>query len=139
VSETQAVIRRIRQGNRQYAIAILMLGFKTLMIPILVLVLCSFLSALVIGRVQEMSGSQPVYFVTSAVSFIVTVLVTRYAWRWSDARFKGWTLWRTIGEVNGGIRRMERTPTGDMTARAQSVWQTYVEAMQAAGFPLNGD
>jgi hypothetical protein len=129
VSETQAVIRRIRDNNRHFAVAILMLGFKTVMIPVLVLVLFAILSALVIGRVQTMS---PIYFATSAVSFIVTVLATRYAWRWSDARFKGWTLLRTIGEVNGEIRRMERTP--DMSAQAQSVWQTYLETMQTAGF-----
>ena len=109
-----------------------MLGFKTVMIPILVLVLFAILSALIIGRVQASIGSQPAYFVTSAVSFIVTVLATRYAWRWSDSRFKGWSLLRTIGEVNGEIRRMERTP--DMTAQAQAVWQTYVETMQTAGF-----
>jgi hypothetical protein len=143
VEQARSIIKRIRDTNRQYVTSIFTRTLKTVLPGSLVLMVLAFLSNYVIGTINATFGNRLYTSAAIAITFLVTILAARAVWQWADRRFKGWTLIRTIGQVNSDIRQLERTiqigyiadPAG-ITATAQAAWESYVAAMQAAGFDV---
>jgi hypothetical protein len=77
---------------------------------------------------------------------LVSILAARAVWLWADRRYGGWTLIRTVGQVNHDLRELERMiaaariepseSVDHVTNMAQSAWEMYATAMQAAQFPV---
>jgi hypothetical protein len=138
----QAIIRRIRANNRRHAIAILKLALKTVLPPSVTLAVLALLSAYLVGYIQVTFGSRLLTAAASAVTFLVAILIVRSVWQWADRRYGGWTLLRTVGQVNRDIRQLERSIyIGAMTEAeyvmaAQAAWEMYAAAMQHTGFQV---
>jgi hypothetical protein len=143
VERVRTVIQKIRAANRRYVTSILSQTLKTVLPGSIVLMALAFLSNYVIGTINATFGNRFYTSAAIALTFLVAILTARAVWRWADRRFKGWTLIRTIGQVNSDIRQLERTietgyiadPEG-IARTAQAAWESYVAAMQAAGFDL---
>jgi hypothetical protein len=144
--QIQATIRRIRDYNRQYASAILWQALKTVLPGLAVLLGLAVVSAYVIGYLDAAFGNRLVTSAASAITFLLTLLAARAIWQWADRRYRGWTLIRTVGQVNSVVRHLERDiarsrggqVTGGewMAAQAQSAWESHSEAMRQAGFSI---
>ena len=143
VRQARAVIQQIRQYNRQYATAILTRALKTVLPGTVVLLPLAVLSNYVIGTIDATFGNRLYTSAASAITFLVSILAARAVWLWADRRFKGWTLIRTVGQVNSDLRKLERSiQAGEITdperisTTAQAAWDMYVAVMQAAGFEI---
>ena len=143
VQQARTIIRQIRQYNRQHATAILMLALRTVLPGSVVLFVLAVLGNYVIGTINATFGNRLFTSAAVAVTFLVSVLAARAVWLWADHRFQGWTLIRTVGQVNSDIRQLERAiEAGEIhdperiLSTAQSAWEMYVAAMQAAGFAV---
>ncbi len=136
----RAVIEQIRQNNRRYVTAILIRAFQSILPGSVVLLALAFISNYVIGTVNATFGNRLYTSAASAITLLVTILAARAVWLWANRRLQGWTLIRTIGEVNGELRKLERavqageiTDPERITTTVQDIWETYVAAMRAAG------
>jgi len=142
MNEAAMLLRRIRDNNRRYAPAILRRGFQTLVAPSLVLIVFAVMSSFIIGWVDVVKGSRPLTIIASAGTFVVTIMLARIAFQWSERRYGGWTLLRAVGQINSEVRRLERDIAGGsdevnrITASAHEVWNAYIEALQNAGFTI---
>lgn len=141
VQQAQAVSQQIRRYNRQYAAGILLLALKTVLPPFVTLLVMGLLSAYVVGYVSASAGSRLFTAAASAITFLVSILAARAVWQWADRRYRGWTVLRTVGQVNRDLRQLERdiqaaeiTGAERILAMAQAAWESYAAAMRAAGF-----
>jgi hypothetical protein len=146
-AETTAAVRvvtkQIRQHNRQYATTILRSVLKTVLPGVIVLLILAFLSNYVIGTIDATFGNRVYTSAASGLTLVISILAARAVWLWANRRFQGWTLIRTVGQVNSSIRQLERAVReGELTDQdyivtaTQAIWETYVTAMQTAGFPI---
>jgi hypothetical protein len=144
--QAEDIIRHIRQYNRQYATRILLRAANTVLPALLVLLVLGMFSASIVGYVNAAASNRFVTAFASAVTLLASILATRAVGLWADRRYRGWTLIRTVGQVNHDLRELERLIAGarieqsenvdGIIAMAQAAWESYAAAMQAARFPV---
>lgn len=146
LQQAEDIVRRIRQYNRQYATSILLRAANTVLPPLLVLLALGMVSASIVGYVNAAASNRFVMAFASAITILVSILAARAVGQWADRRYRGWTLIRTVGQVNHDLRELERMIAAarisesenvdQITAMAQATWESYAAAMQEAGFSL---
>jgi hypothetical protein len=144
LQQVEGIIQQIRLYNRQYAASILLRAASTVLPALLVLLVLGMVSASIVGYVNATANNRFVTAFASAVTLLVSILAARAVWLWADRRYGGWTLIRTVGQVNHDLRELERMiaavrigesqKVGQITAMAQSAWESYAGAMRSAGF-----
>jgi hypothetical protein len=146
LQQIEDMIRHIRRYNRQYAAGILMRAANTVLPALLVLLILGMVSAFIIGNVNAATSNRFVTAFASTMIVLVSILAARAVWLWGDRRYRGWTLIRTVGQVNHDLQELERMiadarirqlqDVDHITSMAQSTWESYAAAMQQAGFTV---
>jgi hypothetical protein len=143
LQQVEGMIRQIRLYNRQYATSILLRAANTVLPALLVLLVLGMVSASIVGYVNATASNRFVTAFASAVMLLITILAARAVGQWADRRYAGWTLIRTVGQVNHDLRELERRIASarieeaenvdQITAMAQASWESYAGAMRSAG------
>jgi hypothetical protein len=145
------LIEAIRRSSRRLTFPIMLILFKTFAVPLAVFVVVWIAGGSLRSYLDTAYNDPTLNTMTNLSTTILTLALTLLAWRWSEKRFGGLKLLRSLGRVSQSVLRVERaieatrqTPIPapeDLTEidrLAHATWDTYVQAMRESGLPAPG-